>query len=246
MPQQPLPAPAARLQPQELIHPIIAGSPTPPNLPAQLIPDMMQRMREGAETGEKLIAARQKAYDAANTAALSKLVQTHTQEIMKEVAEIRRRTTLPPTLANGQRNPEWLDKETAAEKERMLIGNLGLTVGEGGGPGMNTGVYTGRVYEGNPAQINVPPPSGQPADQGGDQSKGINTGPTNQEEETPLEKHRRQVAPKTTLFQQTNPDQLLASGYGGMLPPANFLPSQAPANNWPQPADFLNQGATYG
>lgn len=62
----------ARLAPTDLIHPIVAGTPTPAALPGQQLPDYMARAQEGIEAAQTAMKSKQVAAQAQAQAELAK------------------------------------------------------------------------------------------------------------------------------------------------------------------------------
>jgi len=59
----------ARVQVPNLITPIVAGTPSPPNLPGQQLPDYAARAKEGVEAGQQLLKSHKIASQSAAQAA---------------------------------------------------------------------------------------------------------------------------------------------------------------------------------
>jgi hypothetical protein len=152
MPQEPLPAPAARVAPQSLITPMHAGTPNPPTLPGQQLPEVYKGIKSGVEVANALIEMRSKASKAAASSALSTLIKEQANGLSKAIQALRARTLLKPD------DPNYLSPQDAMDQENQLLGKFGLGFSGDSGPSVDTGPFSRAIWTANPASLNTPNP----------------------------------------------------------------------------------------
>jgi hypothetical protein len=202
MPQAPLPAPAARIQVPSLISPMVGITPNPPNLPAQLLPDVMARVKEGAEAGLMMAKLPKEVAENRAQKLLADISSDHAKMVKQQYATAMKGI-------NPYTNKPFQDNGEKIAVFNQLKIDSGISMGEGGGssmsPTMAPNVYGPQNYRmGVQRGITVDQPQGnQP--QGnqpqGNQPKG-NQPKTNQEESA-IDKQIISANPDLTINDNT-------------------------------------------
>lgn len=126
MPQAPLPAPAQRLTPQNLITPIIAGTPTPQDVIAhQWNVDMIDKMGKGVQIGQALARLPREGAENVAQKAYAEIAAQQAKAIQAQIKQIQK-TTYNPT------DPAANLAAQNAEIQRVLTTG-GYYYGTGGG-----------------------------------------------------------------------------------------------------------------
>jgi len=230
MPQAPLPAPAARTQPTELIRPIVAGTPTPPSLPTQLLPDVVDRIRKGVETADWLTKIPREASE------------TVMQKMMQNVQEQLYKATMAKIKAIQSDKTMTEQAKSDAIRSEILKSGYGA-VGNQGTQNFQVpvGVSGTEIYR-RPGTGGTSGGEEPSTESGTGLGKGQSQGAPNQKQFDQLQGQRSEGVEPPVDHTMLNSNQMVVPTNGMNLPAIQWGQPQNPyvAGNYPPAANFLN------
>ena len=245
MPASPSPPKPNQLQVPNLVTPVMAGTATPPSLPAQNIPNMMEAALHGVALTRAAIASKQEATAAGVNAAIGAAVKTRADNLNQLFKEIDKGkytdgTPFPPqykaqlkSQAAAEFGVDWNNGQGSMDPTAMAKWQMQLRPNliHNPGPVAESQIWGG----GMPDLNNVQNPNAPRTNQGGPPAPVAPMGPNQRQPQQPPKTY-----PKGFGMTEENQPSVAANGVPN-VGPASFLqqPSGVPAG-YPL-ASFLQQ-----